>query len=141
MDELKKVEENEKRNKKFIAEFNTWLMNKNLSDKTIQKHINNASLYIDDYLNYYGATSMEDGISEVYMFLCDWFITKCMWATENLIKETASSIKKFYECMSEKNYVSSEDYKSLCSVIKKNMPRFIEALEEFDSDEFYDMFE
>lgn len=46
---------------------------------------------------------MEDGINSVYNFFNDWFINKCLWSSENSIKETASSIKKFYECMSEKS--------------------------------------
>lgn len=49
----KKVEENHKRNEKFIKEFESWLIQKNLAKKTIRKHLNNASLYINDYLNYY----------------------------------------------------------------------------------------
>lgn len=57
----KKVEENHKRNEKFIEEFESWLIQKDLAKKTIRKHLNNASLYINDYLNYYDASTMEDG--------------------------------------------------------------------------------
>ena len=55
----KKVEENHKRNERFIKEFEKWLKDKELALKTIRKHVNNASLYINDYLNYYDAEEMK----------------------------------------------------------------------------------
>lgn len=87
-----KVEQNRKRNEKFIKEFESWLIEKNLVEKSIRKHINNIDLYINDYLNYYDVTKMEDGIALVHSFLDGWFIEKCLWASRNSLKETASSI-------------------------------------------------
>ena len=49
----KKIEENKKRNKKFMKEFEEYLKEKNLKDKTIKKHLSNVDLFINDYLNYY----------------------------------------------------------------------------------------
>ena len=95
----KQFKENEKRNKKFIDEFEKYLKEKDLVEKTIKKHINNISLYLDDYLNYYELVKMEDGISRIDSFLGDWFIRKCMWSSKTSIKETAASIKKFYQAM------------------------------------------
>lgn len=50
-----KVEQNQKRNKKYIKEFTEWLNEKGLSKKTIRKHLDNVKLYINEYLNYYDA--------------------------------------------------------------------------------------
>ena len=136
----KKVEENHKRNEIFIKEFENWLNQKSLVKKTIRKHLNNVSLYINNYLNYYDVTKMEDGIYHVYSFLNDWFIEKCLWSSRNSLKETAASIKKFYECMSEKGYVEEEDYKSLCRLIKDNMNEFLEQMNAFDNGTYYDIF-
>lgn len=97
-------------------------------------------LYLNDYLNYYDITKMEDGIYSVYSFLSGWFIEKCMWASKTSIKDIAASIKKFYQCMSEQNYVSVEDYKSLCQEIKENMDEILELLENYNNRTYYDMF-
>ena len=83
---------------------------------------------------------MEDGVYSVYGFLDGWFIEKCLWASRNSLKETAASIKKFYECMSEKGYVKKEDYKSLCLEIKEGMDEFLEQLDAFDNGTYYDIF-
>ena len=136
----KKVEKNIKRNEKYIVEFELWLKDKGLVNKTIKRHLDNISLYLNDYLNYYDITKMEDGIDEVYSFLNGWFIEKCLWASKNSLKETAASIKKFYECMVELGYVKEEEYKFLCNVIKDNMGEFLEQLEAFDNGTYYDIF-
>ncbi len=136
----KEVEKNQKRNEKFINEFEDWLKEKKLVAKTIRKHVNNASLYINDYLNYYEVNKMEDGVHYVHGFLDGWFIEKCLWSSRNSLKETAASIKKFYECMSDKGYVKQEDYKELCREIKDNMDEYLEQMDAFDNGTYYDMF-
>ncbi len=140
MDYEIKVEENRKRNEKYIKEFENWLEAKGLVKKTIRKHINNVNLYINDYLNNYDITKVEDGMDEVYSFLGGWFIEKCLWASQTSLKETAASIKKFYQYMGENNYVSEEDYKEMCSFIKDNMDEFLEQLDDFDNGTYYDIF-
>lgn len=136
----KKIKENQTRNKKFIKEFEEWLKEKSLSDKTIRKHISNVDLFINDYLNYYDIETAEEGINSVYSFLSGWFIEKCMWATPYTTKEEAASIKKFYAYMSEKGYVEKEDYKFLCEELKDSMDEILDTLEAFDNGTYYDMF-
>ncbi len=136
----KKIEENKKRNKKFMKEFEEYLKEKNLKDKTIKKHLSNVDLFINDYLNYYDIETPEEGINSVYSFLSGWFIEKCMWATVYTTKETAASIKKFYAYMSEKGYVEKEDYKELCEELKDSMDEILEYLDAFDNGTYYDMF-
>lgn len=129
----KQVKNNQKRNQKFIDEFENWLKEKKLTPKTINKHIGNIDLFLNDYLNYYDVSTMEEGIFDAVFFLKDWFIRKCMWVTVTSIKEMTSSLKKFYQCMSEKNYVSVEDYKEMCSELKNNMDDIFNTLERFDN--------
>ena len=113
----KESRKNVKRNEKFISEFENWLNEKGLVKKTTRKHVNNASLYINDYLNYYDVSKMEEGVHYVHGFLDGWFIEKCLWSSKNSIKETAASIKKFYECMSEKEYLKHMQREGKCAVI------------------------
>lgn len=136
----RKIKENQTRNKKFIKEFEEWLKEKSLSDKTIKKHLSNVDLFINDYLNYYDIETAEEGINSVYSFLSGWFIEKCMWATPYTTKEEAASIKKFYAYMSEKGYVEKEDYKFLCEELKDSMDEILDTLEAFDNGTYYDMF-
>ena len=129
----KNLKKNEKRNEKFLEIFEVWLNNKNLSQKTIQKHLSNANLYINEFLTYYDITKMEDGIPSISSFLGDWFITKCLWSTPYSIKTTATSIKKFYECMSQTGYVKVQDYQELCSLLKDNMEDFMDSCDKYNN--------
>ena len=133
-----KINENRKRNKKYIDEFESWLNEKKLTEKTIKKHISNVDLYVNDYLNYYDVIKVEEGVDEVTSFLGGWFIEKCMWASRTSLKETASSLKKFYQFMCEKDYVNEEDYKMMCDEIKERMDDFIRDLDAFDNGTYYD---
>ena len=132
-----KLEKNEKRNKKFIQVFEFWLNEKGLVQKTIKKHTSNIDLYLNNFLTYSDINKMEDGINEIDSFLGDWFIRKCMWSSKSSIKENASSIKKFYQCMKEKGYVTEEDYNSLCEEIKDSMECWLEFMADYDSGDFY----
>ena len=141
MDYEKKANKNIKRNAKYLLEFEKWLTKKGLVNKTIKKHLNNTSLYINNYLNYYDIIKAEDGLDEVFVFLDSWFIEKCLWSSRNSLKETASSLKKFYQFMSENNYVDFDDYKETFDYIKDNMDELLENVDEFNNfDEDYDLF-
>lgn len=136
-DEVKK---NSKRNEKFLKGFEEWLNGKNLSDKTIKKHVSNVDLYINDYLTYYEVKEAEKGVRDVTSFLGGWFIEKCLWASKTSIKDTAASLKKFYNYMNENGYVSDKDYKYLCEDIKDSMEDILDDLEAFDNGTYWDMF-
>ncbi len=127
------LKKNKKRNEKYIKIFENWLNEQKLVKKTICKHLDNIDLYINEYLNYYEVTKMEEGVMDVYSFLSDWFIRKCLWSSVTSVKEMAASIKKFYKCMSEKGYIENEDYKILCEEIKDNMDEFIENVIEYNN--------
>ena len=133
MDFEEKANENVKRNEKYIKEFESWLNKKGLANKTIIKHLKNVSLFVNDYLNYYEITKVEDGLDEVYSFLDSWFIEKCLWSTRYTLKQTASSIKKFYQYMSENNYVDAGDYKKTFEYIKDNMNELLENVDDFNN--------
>lgn len=109
----KELEKNTKRNDKFINEFEEWLNQKNLTPRTINKHLCNIDLFINSYLAYYEVIKMEEGVIFICDFLGDWFIRKCAWSSANSIKEMAASIKKFYQCMSEKNILKKKNIKDL----------------------------
>ncbi|MBQ7140065.1 MAG: recombinase [Bacilli bacterium] len=136
MDYDKKMEKIIKTNEKYLDEFEKWLENKKLNPKTINRHVSNAYLYINDYLNYYEFCKMEDGCRCIDGFLGDWFVRKCLWSTASSVKSTAASIKKFYQCMNELGYVDKSDYSMLCDEIKDSMEFWIENVEEYNSGDF-----
>lgn len=124
--------ERRKENDGYIREFDNWLMAKGLSDKTIQRHIDNANFYINEYLLHEDAYRMEDGCYRIDDFLGRFFIRKCMWSTPATIKQGATSIKKFYRCMLDSGHITRESYDTLLATIKSDMPLWIEDCEAYN---------
>lgn len=131
------VEKNEKRNEKFLNEFSVWLEKQNLVKKTIRKHVSNADLFINSYLVWSEINKMEDGVNEIDYFFSYWYVEKCLFSTVNSLKEMIGSLKKFYKCMNELGYVSDENYKQVCDIIKENKDDYIEYMEEYNNFDDY----
>lgn len=111
-------------NEELLALFEEELQDSGLSAKTVRRHLSNAEFYINEYLLREEPRPMEDGITELDMFLGFFFIRKCMWSTPGTIKSTATSIKKFYKCMLNHGKISKDDYAYLCDDIKENMEQW-----------------
>ncbi len=75
---------------------------------------------------------MKEGCTSIDEYLGDWFVRKCLWSTPSTIKSTAASIKKFYNCMKELNYVTKKDYDFLCEEIKDNMEYWVSNVEDYN---------
>ncbi len=113
-------------NGKLLAGFVEWMLEANLKERTIRKHVQNVDFYINHYLLYEDCTRAMDGISSVNGFF-DWFFPrKAMWSSTASTKETVVSLKKFYKYLTEKNIVEIADYEFLLVMIKQGMPEWLE---------------
>lgn len=127
-----------KDNRNILTDFKKSLSDKKLSKKTIGKHLSNVDFYINEFLLYEEATEAVDGASEIGMFLGYWFIRKAMWANKTAIKENASSLKKFYQFMSEAGKIPKESLENLKETIKEDMPEWLATMGKYDDPEIED---
>jgi len=143
LDDYEKYEKECKRirkeNERILDEFDAWLGNANLKDKTISKHVANIGFYISEYLLYEDAVEAKDGVSGVSMFLGYWFIKKAMWSSPKQIKSNAASLKKFYTFMLEKGMIEKDDLDGLKETIKDEMPEWIATMKRYDDLSITDM--
>ena len=119
-------------NKTYLAGFEKWLKNKGLAEKTINKHVFNIDVYINNFLLYYDALDVRRGCHEIYSYLGDWFIRKTMWSSCSSIKSTAASMKKFYAFLLENNVVEEKDYITVIETIKDEMPEWLDEMKRYD---------
>lgn len=119
-------------NNMYLNNFETWLKNQGLTQKTIKNHINNVDFYINDFLCYYDAQNVIQGCYEMSRFLGDWFIRKAMWSSCANIKSNAASIKKFYSFLLNSSVITQEDYDILCTTIKDEMPDWLDEMKRYD---------
>ncbi len=121
-------------NRRYLRYFEEDLQRSNLSTRTIDRHMMNADLYLNDFLCYHEEEKMEDGPGSINFFMMTFFIEKCMWASASSIRQTAASIKKFYKSMLVRNLISQSDYDELTDTIKSHMNEWLEELRRFDED-------
>ncbi len=134
--ECKRIKEE---NKELISGFKNWLSSKGLSQKTIDKHTLNVDFYVNEFLLYEDAIEAKDGVGEIGMFLGYWLIKKALWANKTVIRENASSLKKFYQYLYEIGKVSEEAFLTLKETIKEDMPDWLATMERYDDPEIEDM--
>ena len=130
-----------KRNENLIYNFRGWLKRSGLGEKTIDKHVDNISFFLNEFVTYQDISineneitlcNAEDGIDLVGEFLGYWFIKKAMWSDERSIKSNITSIKKFYAFMQRLNLISKDDLQGLNKEIKENKDEWIDAVNRYN---------
>ena len=130
-----------KQNAVYLEMFERSMREQGLAESTVHRHLGNAEFYLNDYLLYYDVNDMEFGCFDVGGFLGDFFIRKCTWSSPATIKENATSIRKFYQCMRDNGLVSSDDYAELAQTIEEDMGEWLAAFAAFndqDDSSFFD---
>src|SRR5215471_8849020 len=81
-------------NQPILDEFQAWLEQSGLAEKTIRAHVNNISFFTN-YLVYYEPLKKLDEADggDVRMFLANWFPRKAMWASEGSVKSNMASFR------------------------------------------------
>jgi hypothetical protein len=128
-----------KENELLLDDFESWLLKKDLKEKTVDKHVSNIDFYINEFLLYEDAIKAKDGAYEIGMFLGYWFIRKAMWSSPVQIKSNAASLKKFYTFMHENGKVMKKDLDELKERIKDEMPEWIATMKRYDDPSITDM--
>lgn len=119
-------------NARYLAAFEGHLEAADLSQKTIDRHLDNVTFYLNTYLLREEPLPMEEGCRRADDFFGYFFIHKCIWSTPSTIKSTATSFKKFYKCMLEHGFIEAESLRCLLETIHDNMEFWIRTCEEFN---------
>lgn len=125
-------------NTKLLVEFNQWLSQKGLAEKTIRQHAQNIEFFVNTYLLYEEAIPAKEGVAQVSSFLGYWFIRKAMWASPSSIRQNAASLKKFYAFMHERGDIDADDLQDLKDTIKEGMPEWLATLQRYDDPDLSD---
>ena len=136
---FKAKEKQQQENEELLQEFRKWLQAKGLSNKTVEKHVDNIDFYINEYLTYYDVQGPEENVYEISAFLGDWFIRKAMWASQTAIKDYCAGFKKFYKFLEEKGQVTEEEYQELLGIIKESKSDWLKTLERYDDPSIDDL--
>jgi site-specific recombinase XerD len=113
-------------NQPILDDFEAWLEQSGLSEKTVKTHVSNIDFFTN-YLVYYEPLKKLDEAREgdVWMFLADWFPRKALWASATSVKSYLASFKKFFRWMGETGRVSPETVADVLDTLKEDRGEFL----------------
>ncbi len=106
-----------------------------ISRAKVNQYLGDVDVFLNDYLLRYSIHTMVEGPRMIADYLGDFFIKKLPWSTPASIKTTATSLKKFYECMLRHGKIPQADYDFLCSEIRKNLAKWCKFCEAYNTPE------
>lgn len=81
-------------NEKFLIEFERHLTKNGKSPRTIQRYLNQLSLYLTHYLGFREHTKAEDASMGQIPSYFDYFVMhKCLWSTKTAIQDGFSALR------------------------------------------------
>jgi len=130
-DDEESYEQSEK-NQAVLEGFRQYLEARNLSDKTVRRHVTNIDFYINEYLLDEGGISPAEGIDQISYFLGYWFIRKGGWSSAASIKENITSLKHFYTFLAGQGVIGRDKLDAMKLEIKECKNDWFEAMRKYE---------
>lgn len=128
-------------NHEYMTLFLNDLTASNLSPRTIDHHLENIDLFLNEYLWGWKEAHMAEGVGRIDAFFMDFFIDQWFWASSTSVRQTAASIKKFYRSMLNHRKISEKEYQQVEKTIQNRKEEWVMELRRKDEeDEDYDDF-
>jgi hypothetical protein len=124
-------------NPNFLEEFKIYLTDhKKLSQKTVDKHVDNLDFYINIYLNNYNETSVLDSTGiDIEDFLGSFLIRKLISSTKSDVYSFIRSFKKFYRFLLDTRKITKDQYEDVYEAFK-NPYRYLKRFDSYFNIEF-----
>ncbi len=118
-------------NQPLLDDFEVWLEQSGLSEKTVETHVSNIDFFTN-YLVYYQPLKKLDEANsgDVWMFLADWFPRKALWSSVTSVKSYLASFKKFFQWMGETGRVSPQTIADVLNTLKEDRDAFLRRVAE-----------
>lgn len=139
-DEEEKAEAARERNDELLDAFEQWLIDKGLSEKTIEEHLDNVGLFADAYMADEGGSfelrrpADQAAAVDVDEFLADWFLYEAAWASVRTVKRNIASLKKFYACLKETEQMPAEEADEILTMLREDRDYYLELAQDFEEE-------
>jgi hypothetical protein len=124
------------RNEGLFDVFERWLTHHGLSEKTVQRHLDHAWFFADEYMAIDGGSAeiprpadQANGL-DVDEFLGDWFLDEATWVSEGTAKASIAALKKFYTCLKEADQMPAEEADEILALLRANRNHYLELARE-----------
>ncbi|MBN2797342.1 MAG: SEC-C domain-containing protein [Clostridia bacterium] len=120
---------------KIIEQFHSALLTENLSYDTVRKHIEKILDYYDDFIlvKHYELPGKPEYILEYFN---EWVPTQFLFSSQNYVKESITSIRKFYKYLASVNIVDLNFSKEVNNITRENKESWLSF--DYNQKDFYD---
>ena len=117
-------------NQPILADFRSWLEADGLSASTVRRHVQYIKFFAI-YLVYYDPLENLDeaGSGHIYMFLCNFFPRKAVWASPGTMRSCMTALRKFFKFMVESGRIEEDSEKAVRETLKKHKDYFLEVVQ------------
>ena len=127
-------------NETYLTGFADHLRRKGISEKTVDKHLDNVSLFLNVYLLDEDVPPLPGGCFLMDDYLGRYLIERPAYTSPAMISESATSLKRFYKYMLEEDQIRKEDYGVVLEDIRLGWPMWRDACRE-NNDKRHERFE
>ena len=118
-------------NQPILADFQAWLEQSGLSEKTVKNHVDNIDFFTKYLVYSFPLKKLDEADSgDVWMFLADWFPRKALWASATSVKSYCASFKKFFQWMEETGRISQETVAGVLDTLREDREAFLRRVAE-----------
>lgn len=130
----REVEKIRAHNRPILDEFQSWLENSGLAQKTVKNHIENVDFFTEYLVYYEPLTKLDEAnVGDVFGFLGGWFPRKAMWASVTSMRSNMASFRKFFKFLRETGRINQEVEDDVQNTLKEHKDEFLEAVNFDDS--------
>ena len=123
--------EEEKELESIIEGFKEYLLKKNLSEKTLNNHVENINFFGFEYLLAYEHGSiLEVSSIDILDFVGHWYIRKVLSSNKRGISSFLTSFKKFYKYLNEKDLIDDVILEEIMETCKDKL-HFYNRFDEY----------
>jgi hypothetical protein len=139
-EEEAEAEAAQEHNAELLRTFEQWLTGQGLAKKTVQRHLDNVSLFADVYMADVGGSveisrsADQAEIVDVDEFLSAWFIHECLDSSAKALEANLASLVKFYTCLRETGLMEAEDADEILELLQADRDYYIQAARDYEGD-------
>ena len=131
------------RNAELLRTFEQWLTRKNLSARTVQRHLDNVEVFAGEYMAEGGSMEIprpadQAETVDVDEFLSEWFVREAERASARAVEANITSLKRFYRCLGEMGQMEPAKANEVLELLRADRDYYIELAEKYEEEEFYD---
>ena len=105
-------------NELYLRKFEGYMRKKEMAESSIQRHMQNARFFLMEALVREDNHTMKDGATAAVPFLKYWYAQR--WdGTKQQRTQMKQSLKRFYRCMYELDYIQDPLYDSFLAEIEE----------------------